>query len=233
MPTPYMQDIRHHPRISQDETAALAERARAGDREARNAIVSGNLALVITAAKRWQNKGLTWDELISIGNMGLIRAAELYDPQVSRFSTYANRWIDGTIQHELRINRLIHTGRREGGKLYAAKAKAAYCTVLESEFAPYPNSPKSPTLDSFSDDRNPPESRDWVDVLDQGMKQLSPRERTILRLRFGLGKLEGSAIGSRQIGKRLGVGYERVRQLKKHSLAILKYTLPQLEDQLA
>jgi RNA polymerase primary sigma factor len=72
----------------------VPHRANHGDVEARNRIVQANLRLVLQVARQYVNRGLTLEDLVGEGNLGLIRAAQEYDPGVgTRFSTYATYWI--------------------------------------------------------------------------------------------------------------------------------------------
>jgi RNA polymerase primary sigma factor len=88
--------------LSRDEEIALAARIARGDQQARNRMVQANLGLVHTIAKEFHGRGLDSDDLIGEGNLGLIRAAEEFDPGYgTRFSTYAAYWIKEAIHHAL------------------------------------------------------------------------------------------------------------------------------------
>ena len=81
-----------------DEEKELAEKAIAGDMDARNKLVEGNLRLVVSLAKHYQGCGLSLQDLIQEGNIGLIKAVEKFDVSKGfRFSTYAAWWINQTI----------------------------------------------------------------------------------------------------------------------------------------
>ena len=72
------------------------------DVESRNRVVQANLGLVYRVARQFLGRGLTIDDLVGEGNLGLIRAAQQYDPsQGTRFSTYATYWIREAIQSAL------------------------------------------------------------------------------------------------------------------------------------
>jgi RNA polymerase primary sigma factor len=85
--------------LSREEECELAARIAAGDCEARNRMVQANFGLVITIARDFQVRGLDMDDLIGEGNLGLIRAAQDFDPRFgTRFSTYAAYWIRAAIR---------------------------------------------------------------------------------------------------------------------------------------
>lgn len=88
--------------ISAEKELELAERIAQGDIEARNELVSANLRLVVSLAKRYQGCGMSLQDLIQEGNIGLMKAAEKFDASKGfRFSTYAAWWINQTIGRAL------------------------------------------------------------------------------------------------------------------------------------
>ena len=88
--------------ISAEKELELAERIARGDIEARNELVSANLRLVVSLAKRYQGCGMSLQDLIQEGNLGLMKAAEKFDASKGfRFSTYAAWWINQTIGRAL------------------------------------------------------------------------------------------------------------------------------------
>ena len=88
--------------ISAEKELELAERIARGDTEARNELVSANLRLVVSLAKRYQGCGMSLQDLIQEGNIGLMKAAEKFDASKGfRFSTYAAWWINQTIGRAL------------------------------------------------------------------------------------------------------------------------------------
>jgi RNA polymerase primary sigma factor len=90
----YLSEISRIPLLSRDEEVALARRIQAGDQEARARLIEANLRLVVQIARRYLNRGLPLPDLIEEGNLGLMRAAEKFQPERgTRFSTYATWWI--------------------------------------------------------------------------------------------------------------------------------------------
>ena len=98
----YLAEIRLIPLLSPELERKTAVKARRGDAEARQALISANLRLVVYVAKRYANRGLSLGDLIEEGNLGLIRAAEKFKPSKGfRFSTYATWWIRQAVQRGL------------------------------------------------------------------------------------------------------------------------------------
>jgi RNA polymerase primary sigma factor len=88
--------------LSRDEEHELAGLIANGDRDARNRLVQANLPLVIKIANDFRGRGMDLNDLIGEGNLGLIRAAEEFDPSFgTRFGTYAAYWIKEKIRHAL------------------------------------------------------------------------------------------------------------------------------------
>ena len=98
----YMQEIGKTPLLTPKEEIELAERIKKGDREARNQMISANLRLVVKIAHDYSNFGLPLLDLISEGNIGLIKAVERFDPvKGGKLSTYAAWWIKQAIKRAL------------------------------------------------------------------------------------------------------------------------------------
>jgi len=98
----YLRDISKIPLLKAEEEKALSRKARRGDRKARERLISANLRLVVSIAKKYARRGLSLLDLIEEGNLGLLKAVERYDPSTKfRFSTYATWWIKQAIRRAL------------------------------------------------------------------------------------------------------------------------------------
>jgi RNA polymerase primary sigma factor len=118
----YLREIGKIPLLTPEEELALAQKVKAGDKNAKDKMAEANMRLVVSIAKRYSGRGLDFLDLIQEGNTGLLRAVEKFDPDKGfKFSTYATWWIRQAIQartiripvHMVEtINKLLRTQRR-------------------------------------------------------------------------------------------------------------------------
>ncbi len=98
----YLREINETSLLSAQEEQELADRIGEGDVRARDRMVRANLRLVVNIARGYTGKGLSLQDLIEEGNLGLLRAVEGFDPAMgTRFSTYASYWIKQSIKRAL------------------------------------------------------------------------------------------------------------------------------------
>jgi len=90
----WLREIGKTPLLTMEEEVSLAKRIEAGDEEAKAILTEANLRLVVSIAKRYSGRGMSFPDLIQEGNIGLIRAVEKFDYRKGyKFSTYATWWI--------------------------------------------------------------------------------------------------------------------------------------------
>ncbi len=124
----YLAEIRRIPLLTAESEKKLAYKARRGDLQARQDLISANLRLVVYVAKKYAGRGLAMGDLIEEGNLGLIRAAEKFMPSKGfRFSTYATWWIRQAIQrgmanHGATVRVPVHVAEA-AGRLARAREK--------------------------------------------------------------------------------------------------------------
>lgn len=98
----YLREINETALLSAEQEKTLALRIEEGDHAARDQMVRANLRLVVNIARGYTGKGLSLQDLIEEGNLGLLRAVEGFDPSMNtRFSTYASYWIKQSIKRAL------------------------------------------------------------------------------------------------------------------------------------
>ena len=94
----YLKEINKIPLLTREEEVELCEKARKGDKAAKDKIINANLRFVVKVAKKYQNHGLDLTDLISEGNIGLINAIEKFEPSRGyHFISYAVWWINQSI----------------------------------------------------------------------------------------------------------------------------------------
>ena len=124
----YLKEIGRIPLLTREEEIRLAQQVEAGSEKAKKQLIDANLRLVVSIAKKYIGRGMTFLDLIQEGNKGLIRAVEKYDwTKGFKFSTYATWWIRQAITRSIAdqartiripvhmvetINKLMRTARR-------------------------------------------------------------------------------------------------------------------------
>lgn len=258
----YLAEINDTKLLSAQEEHELALRIREHDGEARDHMVRANLRLVVNLARGYVGKGLTLQDLIAEGNLGLLRAVEGFDPDMNtRFSTYASYWIKQsmkravvnsgkTIRIPAYMNELLIKWRRATTKLQEelgrtptqeeiaerlslSKKKLAIlkkaiqiCNATpQTEEADGSRAMEEMVMDNRS--RTPDLELARIDDLEfilGALDSMDPREATVLRYRFGLDGDEAMTLN--EIGDRLGLTRERVRQIEVLALKKLQRILP-------
>jgi len=247
----YLQDIQKLPLIKDPaEERRLARRVQRGDEKAAERLVTANLRFVISYVKKYQGHGLDLSELVAIGNEGLLKAVKKFDPdQGVKFISYAVWWVRQAVLKALaeqtrsvRIplnqnSQLIRMSRtetylsqelgREPTDNEIAQAledsvenvrTARRMTAAELSLdAPVDRTDKdAATIEERTDGKL---MREFIDQIFQ--KYLTPRERKILYLYYGLE--EGSeAMTLEKIGALMGVTRERIRQIRERAFEKLR-----------
>ena len=100
------------PVLTEKEKTALLRAARAGDQQARQRMIQGNLRLVLSVVQKFVGRGESMDDLFQVGCIGLIKAIDHFDPDLNvRFSTYGVPMIVGEIRRFLRDNNAVRVSR--------------------------------------------------------------------------------------------------------------------------
>ena len=121
--------------LKSDETRELLIRSKAGDQQAREALIAGNLRLVLSVIQRFTNRGENADDLFQVGCIGLIKAIDNFDTKLQvKFSTYGVPMIVGEIRRYLRDNSTIRVSRSMRDTAYKVlQAKEAYMAQHQKE----------------------------------------------------------------------------------------------------
>ncbi len=121
--------------LKSEESLELLRRARQGDRQAREELISGNLRLVLSVIQRFSGRGENADDLFQVGCIGLIKAIDNFDVDMDvRFSTYGVPMIIGEIRRYLRDNSAIRVSRSIRDTAYRVlQAKEAFLAQHQRE----------------------------------------------------------------------------------------------------
>ncbi len=218
----YLREIGGHPLLSQEEEMSLARRIRAGDRNALDRLVACNLRFVVAVAKRYRRFGVPVQDLVTEGNLGLIRAAERFDERrLVRFTSYAVWWIrqsmlEGVRQHSALVRVPVRRSRER-----ASDRPIRYLS-LDSRVGPGEGIVLG-ELVSRDPNADPGAQVDRAalrDVIEASMTLLDEREAGVLRMCFGLG--DEAPRNLADVSARLGVSRERVRRIRERALARLR-----------
>jgi RNA polymerase primary sigma factor len=230
-------------------------------RAAREQFIKANLRLVVSVAKNYLNKGLSFLDLIEEGNLGLLRAVQRFDPRKKcRFSTYATWWIRQAIRRAL-----VNTAKTVRVPSYMVEIIAKWKTI-QNEFTQkhgrkpdmheiaeamdlgtesleilkrainasdnfsrpvsldvmWPTNEVADLKESSSPDKSVLNQMD-SERIETLLRSINEREAAVLRLRYGL--YDGQPMTLGDIGKRLRITRERVRQIEKIALRKLNKRL--------
>jgi RNA polymerase primary sigma factor len=261
----WLREIGKTPLLTMQEEVRLAKAIVEGDSKtpealiAKEKLIQANLRLVVSIAKRYSGRGMSFPDLIQEGNIGLIRAVEKFDyTRGYKFSTYATWWIRQAITRAIAdqgrtiripvhmvetINRLIKTsshllqelGREPTLEEIGREMDLPVERVSEIiRIAPEPLSLETPIgeeedshLADFIQDQETISPDDAAshqllrERIVEVLSELSPRERDVLRMRFGLD--DGYPRTLEEVGRHFQVTRERIRQIEAKAIKKLRH----------
>ena len=246
----YLKEIGRVPLLKPEDEPAIAKRIEEGDEEAKNFLISANLRLVVSIAKKYVGRGMQFLDLIQEGNMGLVKAVEKFDyTKGFKFSTYATWWIRQartiripvhmveTINKLSRVQRqlLQELGREPTAEeisermdgLTPEKVREIQKVALEPVSLETPVGDEDDShLGDFLEDKGAVSPDSYAnnqllkEELDLVLSDLTEREEKVLRLRFGL--VDGQTRTLEEVGKEFNVTRERIRQIEAKAIRKLK-----------
>ena len=232
------------PPLTPEETDRLTAEMEAGSEEAKIHLVEANLSMVVSMAKRFVGKGVSEFDLVHEGNLALMKAADAYTNSCGRsFAYYADHAIRkamvATIA-ERRIGAPIPVKQIENAnkvmRVYRSLEKELSRTPTVEDIAPYVDLPEEDLVRILSfcieapleDTANTAheENNSYMDELKAQLPNLldsiTPRERKVLELRFGL--TDGTPRSLEDVAAMIGVTRERVRYIESKALRRLQRT---------
>ena len=196
------------PPLTPEEEKTLLTRMMAGDRAARDDLITHNLRLVVYLAKKYENTGVPAEDMISIGTIGLIKAINTYRSDKNiKLATYASRCIENEILMHLR-------------KTAPQKSEVSFDEPLNTDWdgnelllSDILGTDEDLVLKPIEDDVDRQLLMDAVD-------KLTARERTIITLRFGLGGREEKT--QKEVADLMGISQSYISRLEKRIIVRLK-----------
>ena len=202
------------PLSAEEERECLEAFRERGDITARNRLVEHNLRLVAHIIKKYYTSESEQDDLISIGTVGLIKGVSTYRPDKGvRLATYASRCIENEILMYLRKNS-------------AQRTEVSFDEPLNTDW----DGKELLLSDVLGTDGDvvmrPIEADVDRQLLQTAVSRLSPRERDIITMRFGLGGVK--ELTQKEVADRLGISQSYISRLEKRIIARLKRELQKL-----
>jgi RNA polymerase primary sigma factor len=246
----YFKQVEQISPLTVEEEVELAQKVKKGDLTAQEKLIKANLKLVIDIAQKYKNCGLGFMDLIQEGNIGLIKAVGKFDYNKGyRFSTYAQWWINKAIikaiqdkaknirlpnyimDYITKINKLEFGDNLSEEELLE---KLNITTQMLNEIISQRENILS--LDVYIDDKENTTLGDIIasdenieenvtnkierQEIRNALKILTPLERTVIKMRYGIGYKEPYSL--KEIGKRIGYSYSRVRDIEIQALNKLR-----------
>ena len=209
----YLDEIGGTSLLSAEEERRLSARIKAGDERALNKLIEANLRFVVAIARQYQGKGLSMDDLVSEGNIGLMKAASKFDGERGlRFVNYAVVFVRQQIEKALKMEsseqRVENTRDGQSRSVDAPLGGRTNMSLLSVLIDA--NSP-------IADERVYKES--VVEAIEFALRSLNERERQVITAYYGIGQ---DHLTMAEIAEDMQLKRERVRQIRNTSIRHLK-----------
>ncbi|WP_371368854.1 RNA polymerase sigma-35 factor [Sporomusa rhizae] len=204
------------PPLSSDEEVFLLNRLQKGDKSVKSVFIERNLRLVVYIARKFENTGVSVEDLVSIGTIGLIKAVNTFDPiKKIKLATYASRCIENEILMYLRRNS-------------KTRAEVSFDEPLNIDWDG--NELLLSDVLGTDNDIIYKSVEEEVDktLLYTAMNKLSGRERRIMELRFGLND-DGNERTQKEVADMLGISQSYISRLEKRIIKRLRKEISRME----
>ncbi len=213
----YLNEIGHEKHLSDQEEKELAARIKTGDSRAVDRLTSANLTFVVSVANHYKGRGLDLEDLISEGNIGMLRAALKYDAGMDkRFVTFAAPYIREAIEQAIEQQAGLYRVPRDV-KDVALEKRRSHSLSID---APVGGSPEL-SLGRVIPDHDAPNTDQLLEdglllkELNSMVAGLDDRERMVIRCFYGIGDTH---LTMAEIAQQTGLKRERVRQIRDKAI---------------
>ena len=210
-------DVLPAPLEGQAEADAIAGLSDPENETARSELIEHNLRLVVYIAQKFDNTGVGVEDLISIGTIGLIKAINTFNPEKKiKLATYASRCIENEILMYLRRNNKTRMEVSideplnvdwDGNELLLSDILGTEEDVIYKDM----------------------EDEVEKDLLKKAVNRLSPRERKIVELRYGLKRRDGTEMTQKEVADLMGISQSYISRLEKKIMMRLKKEIVKFE----
>lgn len=213
----YLEEIGHERKLTDQEEKDLAARIKTGDSRAVDKLTAANLTFVVSVANHYKGRGVEVEDLISEGNIGMLRAALRYDPDMDkRFVTFAAPYIREAIEQAIEQQAGHYRVPRDVKNVALEKSRSRMLSID----APVGGSPEL-SLGRVIPDRDASHP-DWqlednllLDELNTLLNRLNDRERMVIKRFYGVGDTN---LTMAEIAQHTGLKRERVRQIRDKAI---------------
>jgi len=221
----YYDELKKYKPLTKAKEKRLLRLSRNGNIAAKNKLLEANLKFVFDIAKHYTGRGLPISDLISEGNMGLLKAIDKFDESRDvKFISYAVWWIKQSITDAIRRNKLISTVEIDPMQSNDAVMEKSVADEEDEKIG----GARDTSFSNESEERRIELNKLQSDTIEELLKVLSKREREIIESYYGLGMNEELTL--LEIGKKFNLSSERVRQIKCSSLKKLRTRILLLDD---
>ena len=221
----YYDDLKKYKPLTKAKEKRLLKLSRKGNLKAKNELLEANLKFVFDIAKHYTGRGLSISELISEGNMGLLRAVDKFDEEKDvKFISYAVWWIRQGMLEAIRKKRLI--------TLVEIDPTESNDSIFERKIADDEDETMGGISDiGFSDEaeeRKKELGANQREVIGKLLNSLNTREKEIIEHYYGLSNKRELTLN--EIGKKYNLSSERVRQVKLTAIRKLRSSMMMYDD---
>jgi RNA polymerase sporulation-specific sigma factor len=203
------------PPLREEEELALIDQLKHGNETVKGTLVERNLRLVVYIGRKFENTGISIEDLVSIGSIGLIKAVNTFNPYRNiKLATYASRCIENEILMYLRRNQKT---KAEVSLDEPLNVDWDGNELLLSDVIPIEGADVHKDLEDEADRK----------MLQAALTRLSPRERTIMKLRFGLD--DNIERTQKEVAEMLGISQSYISRLEKRILSHLRREFAAME----
>lgn len=194
--------------LSRQEEAQALSAMQAGDESARARLIEHNLRLVAHVVRKYTVPGLTQDDLVSVGTLGLIKAVNTYKPDAKTpLSTYAARCIENEVLMQLRA------AKKRRNDVSLTDPIGMDGEGNDISFQDILGTPGDMVEDAAIRHMNMQQVR-------SALKKLPPRERAVLEMRYGL--LGGRPLLQHEVASRMGISRSYISRIETHAIALIR-----------